>query len=231
MEEVLEPCRDFTAGLLDNICVFANTLDECSTRVRAVLAHLAAYRLVLNLKKCEWFVSFGKFLSFIISQTGVRCDPAKISAVLERAPPSTATEVRSFLNAASYFRHFIRQFAHQSACLYDLTGLPKGAKVTLSEEQLAAWRRIRDALTQAPLLKPYDWTLPVVLETDSSQTCAGAVLLQPYPRGADTGSLTTGSTAKKTLHPVAYMSKKLTPTQQRYATQERELLAVTMALE
>jgi transposase InsO family protein len=230
IEEVLEPCRDFTTGLLDDICVFANTLAECFSRTRAVLERLAAYGLVLNTKKCEWFVDSGKFLGFIISRSGVRCDPAKISAVLERPPPTTATEVRSFLNAAGYFRHFIQRFAHQAACLYDLTGLPKGAAVTLTAEQLEAWRQLRAALTQAPLLKPYNWTLPVVLETDSSQTCAGAVLLQPYPRASAATSSATAS-AKKTLHPVAYMSKKLTPTQQRYATQEHELLAVTTALE
>ena len=147
--------------------------------------------------------------------------------MLERPPPTTATEVRSFLNAAGYFRHFIQKFAHHASCLYDLTGLPKGAPIKLSKEQKEAWRHLRDALVQTPLLRPFDWTLPVVLETDASVICCGAVLLQPHPYINSESSVN----AKTTLHPVAYMSKKLTPTQQRYATQERELLAVTMALE
>jgi hypothetical protein len=223
IEEVLLPVAEFTAGILDDICVFADSLDELYTRVKLVLARLAAYGLALNTGKCEWFVLEGRFLGFFISRAGIRSDPAKIAAILERPPPTTATEVRSFLNAAGYFRHFIERFAHHASSLYDLTGLPKGSRVELTREQHEAWRQLRDALTKTPLLRPFDWTLPVVLETDASQLCCGAVLLQPHP--------VAGSNAKTTLHPVAYMSHKLSLTQQRYATQERELLAVILALQ
>ena len=156
MEEVLEPLRAFVAGLLDDICVWGDTLEELYSRVKMVLRRLAEYGLVLNVNKCEWFVSHGRFLGFIISREGIRSDPAKISAILERPMPSTAIELRSFLNAAGYFRHFIENFAGYACVLYDLTGLPKGHKITLTLEQQQAWQKLRDALVQAPLLRPYD---------------------------------------------------------------------------
>ena len=134
IEEVLLPVAEFTAGILDDICVFADTLDELYARVKLVLARLAAYGLVLNTSKCEWFVLEGRFLGFFISRVGVRSDLVKIAAILERPPPTTATEVRSFLNAAGYFRHFIERFAHHASSLYELIGLPKGSRVELTRE-------------------------------------------------------------------------------------------------
>lgn len=82
---------------------------------------------------------------------------------------------------------------------------------------------IKLALTSAPVLKPFDYRLPVVIDTDASGICLGAVLLQPHP--------SVSSTTKTSLHPVAYDSHKLTPTQSRYSAQEREMLAIVHALQ
>jgi hypothetical protein len=64
--------------------------------------------------------------------------------------------------------------------------------------------------------------LLLIIETDASLYAYGAVLLQPHPRISDI--------TKSVLHSMAYMSHKLTQTQQRYAAQERELLAIILAL-
>ena len=226
--EVLDPCADFVAGILDDVAIWGESVEELLERTKRVLARFALYGLQLNIAKCRWFVQWGRFLGFIISAVGITSDPDKIAAILKRPPPNTATEVRSFLNAAGYFRHFIRDFSAVAASLYSLTGLPKNAKVSLSSEQTNAWQKLCSALTQAPLLRPFDWTLPVVLETDSSQIAVGAVLLQPHLNQATDIMSLRGE--KTVLHPVAYMSKKLDATQSRYSAQERELLAVVEAL-
>jgi RNase H-like domain found in reverse transcriptase len=61
---------------------------------------------------------------------------------------------------------------------------------------------------------------PFILDPDASQFRIGTILQQYFedPYG------------KQRLHPVAYESKKLTPTEQRYSSQERELLAAKHAL-
>ena len=53
MNEILEPMAAVTAGLLDDICVFGDTLEELHLRVKTVLRRLVEYGLVLNLTKCE----------------------------------------------------------------------------------------------------------------------------------------------------------------------------------
>jgi hypothetical protein len=61
--------------------------------------------------------------------------------------------------------------------------------------------------------------LPIIIESDASIKAAGAVLLQSYLHGD-----------QSVLHPVAYFSKKWDLTQGKYGTQERELLALMLAL-
>lgn len=223
--EVLAPHRDYTAGLLDDICIFSDDLETHVRHVQAVLGSLNDYGLVLQQKKCHWFEDSVVFLGFIINKHGQRTDPAKVAAIKERADPTNITEIRSFLNAAGYFRHFIKDFSAIASPLYDLTkNSPKpGSPITMKKEHFEAITLIKAALTSAPVLKPFDYRLPIVIDTDASGTCLGAVLLQPHP------SLNSGT--KTALHPVAYDSHKLTPTQSRYSAQEREMLAIVHALQ
>jgi hypothetical protein len=56
-----------------------------------------------------------------------------------------------------------------------------------------------------PVIKWFDWTLPVVIKADFSQEHVGGALLQPYMRNG-----------RRVLHSVGYFSRKLTDTQTRY---------------
>ena len=60
----------------------------------------------------------------------------------------------------------------------------------------------------------YDLTLPTKLETDASQAAIGACLSQLY---------------ENQWHPVTYLSKKFTKTEQRYSTPDQELMAIVEA--
>jgi len=228
MNEVLTGIESIST-LLDDVTTYGNTIEEVYQINRLVLSKLRDYGLVLNTKKCRLFERRIRFLGFILDASGVHSDPDKISAIIKRPPPSTATEVRSFLNAAGYFRHFIKNFSDIARSLYDLTGSQHGknTKVTLTSEQLEAWTKLRDALTRTPLLKTFDWSKPIVIESDSSDHHIGAVLLQPWPVPYSSQTSDSPTTA---LHPVAYYSKKLNDTQQRYSAQERELLAIVNSL-
>ena len=50
-------------------------------------------------------------LSFIISGTGIRADPDKIAAIPKMPPPTSVTEVQSFLGAVNYHRKLINNYA------------------------------------------------------------------------------------------------------------------------
>ena len=71
---------------------------------------------------------------------------------------------------------------------------------------------LKHELSEQSLLRYHDPTKKVVLHCDASLKGLGAALLQPGPDGE--------------LRPVAYASKSLTMTEQRYACIEREMLAI-----
>ncbi|KAI0995043.1 hypothetical protein K3495_g13137 [Podosphaera aphanis] len=224
MEEVLEPYRHFVSGLLDDVCVFADTPEQLHAQLLLLFERFAKYGLLLNASKCRFFVPEGIFLGFHVSKHGIAADPSKISAITDRPMPKTSTEIRSFVNAAGYFRSLIDRFSDMSAPLTKLSSGPKNATVHLTAEATKAYNDIKRALTTTPVLRKFDWRLPIVVESDASKITVGAALLQPHTHLRD-------SKPSSTLHPISYFSKKLTPTQVRYSAQERELLGIVLALQ
>jgi hypothetical protein len=101
--------------------------------------------------------------------------------------------------------------------LHDLTAgnVTKQQSVVWQPRQQAAFVRLKEALTSAPILILPDNTKPYVMETDASDFAVGAVLLQ---NGEDSS-----------LHPIAFKLCKLNKAQINYPAQEQELLAIIHA--
>ncbi|KAI0998222.1 hypothetical protein K3495_g9972 [Podosphaera aphanis] len=223
MEEVLEPFRSFVAGLLDDVAVWADSVEELNRRLLCIFQRFKDYGLILNSSKCKLFVPCGIFLGFKVSERGIEADPDKVAAIRDRPIPSTTTEIRGFVGAASYLRCLIKDFSKLAGPLTDQSVGPKNQPVTLSPQSIESWKTIKQSMISMPLLQKFDWRLPIVIETDASQYFIGAAILQPHlHRSQDNRSF---------LHPVAYFSRKLNPTQQRYSAQERELLCILQSLQ
>jgi hypothetical protein len=219
IEEIMENF-EFVAGLLNNIAVWGNTLNQLYKRVRFVLRKIIKYGIIFNVRKFVIFVIKKVFLKFVILAAGITADKDKMAAIRDQPEPSTTTEVHAFVNTADYFRHLIEKYSTFSKPLTDFTNGPKGQPLKLEPLAKAAWEKIHKAITTLPIIKSFEWTLPVVIESDSSQKHVGGALLQPHIIGT-----------QRVLHLMAYFSKKFTDIQTRYSSQERELLAIMMCLQ
>ncbi|KAG5861485.1 hypothetical protein JTB14_004953 [Gonioctena quinquepunctata] len=136
---------------------------------------------------------------------GIKPDPNKVRAILEREPPTDVKQVMSFIQTCSWFRRFIENFANVSRSLTSL--LKKNAKWIWGTDQQISFDRLKELLTSTPILRQADVRLPYVLRTDSSSYALGAVLLQG--EGSDE-------------RPIEYASRLLTPAEKNYHTTERE---------
>jgi len=151
-----------------------------------------------------------RYLGHIISAQGVATDPDKVQAVLQWPTPTSIKELRSFLGLAGYYRCFVRHFGMLSWPLTDL--LKKGALFVWTEVQEQSFSALKKALTSAPVLAMPNFSKPFVIETDASGTGVGAVLMQQG-------------------HPLAFLSKCLSPRLQGMSIYEKEYLAILMAVE
>jgi hypothetical protein len=59
--------------------------------------------LYAKFSKCEFWIKEVPFLGHVVSLEGIAVDPSKVKEVLDWKPPTTVTEVRSFLGLADYY--------------------------------------------------------------------------------------------------------------------------------
>ena len=142
MELVLAGLRwEICLAYLDDIVIFGSTFEEHLERLRTVLDRLRASGLRLKPSKCQLFRREVRFLGHVVTKDGVAADPEKTEGVRTWPQPTNATELRSFLGLASYYRRFVRDFGTIAAPL-SLT--EKGATFIWTEQADAAFKELRN---------------------------------------------------------------------------------------
>ena len=195
---------------IDDILVWGRTIEEHDKRLEAALDRAKMIGMTLNPDKCKFRVTEVTYFGHKLTATGVRPDPSKVDAVLNMPPPSDKSGVQRLLGMVNYLAKFIPGMSEITAPLREI--LKENVPWHWTNKHQIAFEKIKEILATDPILKYYDVTKPVVLQTDASSKGLGAVLLQD---GC----------------PIAYASRTLTTTQERYAQIEKKLLAVVFACE
>lgn len=210
MNGIFRDCLDeFVIIFIDDILVYSKDRESHEGHLRAVLGRLREQQLFAKLSKCSfWQRSIG-FLGHIVSDQGVSVDPEKIRSIQEWPRPRNATEVRSFLGLAGYYRRFVQGFANMAQSMTKLTG--KNVKFVWTDECELSFSRLKEMLTSAPILALPEMDKPYVVYTDASITGLGCVLMQE-------GKV------------IAYASRQLRKHEGNYPTHDLEMGAVIFAL-
>ncbi|XP_056860103.1 uncharacterized protein LOC130508557, partial [Raphanus sativus] len=200
---------EFVIIFIDDILVYSKTREDHERHLRLVLEKLREQQLFAKLSKCSfWQKSIG-FLGHIVSEEGVSVDPEKIKCIQEWPRPKNATEVRSFLGLAGYYRKYVKGFASVAQPMTQLTG--KDVKFIWSEACEKSFEALKNMLTSAPVLVLPEEDQPYVVYTDASITGLGCVLTQ-------NGKV------------IAYASRQLRKHEGNYPTHDLEMAAVVFAL-
>ena len=122
MNRIFHPYLDkFVVVFIDDILIYSKSDEEHAEHLRVVLELLKEKKLYAKLSKCEFWLSEVSFLGHVISKNGIAVDPTKVEAVSQWEAPKNASEIRSFLGLAGYYRKFIEGFSKLALPLTKLT--------------------------------------------------------------------------------------------------------------
>ena len=161
---------------MDDFTVHGSSFDTCLHNLTRVLQRCVETNLVLNSEKCHFMVNHGIVLGHIVSSKGIEVDKAKIDVIQSLPYPTNSREVRSFLGHAGFYRRFIKDFSKIANPLCDL--LKKDVTFELTDECKQAFDTLKSQLTNAPIIKAPDWSIPFEIMCDTSDYAVVAVLGQ-----------------------------------------------------
>jgi hypothetical protein len=184
---------------LDDVIVYASTIDLHVERLRLVLECLGKAGLKLKVSKCRFAESSLKVLGHVVDADGIRPDPEKLAAVREFPPCNVVKtvalkvkKVQSYLGRCSYYRPHIKDFSIIARPLILLA--KKDAVFEWGPDQESSFNTLKQALLTAPLLAHPNYDLPMEIIPDACGYGIGVVLAQRV-NGQE--------------HPLAYASRLL----------------------
>ncbi len=180
-----------------------------------IFDRLRKYNLKLKPEKCEFGLPRIKLLGHVVSEDGLSPDPGRINTIKFLKPPRNLRETRSFLGLAGYYRFSVPNFAQIANPLHELTR--KHVKFEWTVKRQNSFQKIKDMLVSHHVMALPNTRKPYIIYTDASQLGTGAILCQEDDKGVE-----------KVIH---YASQALSPTQQKYASMEQEMLAIVHALQ
>ena len=215
MNDILKEFLDITVVVyLDDILIYTDgPISQHVEDVKKVLEALMKWNLKANPAKCLFHRKEVPFLGYIVGVNGIKIDPDKTESVRNWPTPRNVKDVQSFLGFANYNRKFVKNYSRIAIPLTTLTR--KDIKFIWEKVQQEAFDKIKEIIVDKPTLKMFDGTKPIQIETDASDRAVGACLTQEYD-------------GKRC--PIAYYSRKLSPTEENYDIHDKELLAVVAAL-
>ena len=151
-------------------------------------------------QKCKFEKEQTEYLGMVISHNLVSMDPMKLTGIKNWPTPTMIKQVRSFLGFGNYYQRFIKKFAHLARLLNNL--LKKDAIFEWTKECQASFNLLKKQFSKEPILMMPDQTKPFQIETDASKYASGAILTQTDVNGD--------------RHPIAFLSKTFTETEQNY---------------
>ena len=204
----------FAIVYLDDMLIASRTPEQHRLHLQQVLLLLQQNGLVLNVGKCELGRPSVEFLGHQVSAAGLAPLPQRVAAVQDFPPPTNVKELQAFLGMFNFYRRFVPAAAKLLQPLTDaLRGGPKGpTPISWSAPMQSAFSAAKAAIADTALLDHPAHDAELSMATDASGSHLGSVLQQRRPGGH--------------WRPLAFFSRKLSPTEAGYSAFDRELLAV-----
>lgn len=194
----------------DDMIISGVDQEDHDRTLRLVLERAIQYNVKFNSEKLQLRLSEVTFMGNVISKDGIKPDQKHVLAITSLKSPTNKAELLRLLGICKYVAKFIPNLSKITANLRELT--KNSVDWSWKEEHEKEFLNLKNLIATAPVLKIYDQSKPLVIQTDASKDGLGCVLLQE-------GRI------------VSSASRCLTKSEIRYAQIEKELLAIVFATE
>lgn len=208
----------FAFAYLDDILVASENEANHKQHVEEILRRLEDSHLSIKLDKCQFGQEKITFLGHLITPEGFQPLPDKVEAIKRVPLPLTVKDLKSFLATLNFYRRFLpNAVSYQEVLLSLIPGNKKNdkTKITWTPESQVAFTTCKEEIAKSALLAYPSENAQLILHTDASDTCVGAALHQKIGNQ---------------LQPIGFYSKKLTESQRKYSTYDKELTAIFQSI-
>lgn len=197
---------------IDDVVIKSNQRKNHIADLRQAFVRMRTHKLKMNPQKCIFGVSAGTFLGFLVHKLGIEVDKSKARSIIAAPPPTSKKELQSFLGKVNFLRRFIANSAGKIQPFSPLLRLKGEEKFIWDEEHQRAFDSIKAYLAKPPVLVPPIRGRPLKLYLAATDRSIGSFLAQDNDQGKERA--------------VYYLSRVLTPVEQRYTAVEKLCLAL-----
>ncbi|GBN12077.1 Transposon Ty3-I Gag-Pol polyprotein [Araneus ventricosus] len=203
---------------VDDLLIASVDQESHKSDLDLVFSKLSEHGIVVNPQKCVFGQSELKFLGFLVSSTGISPLPEKVQFLQEFPLPKTVQELRRFLATLNFYHRFLKDAAKEQACLHGLVKnkvKKDNTPIAWTEDTRSAFESCKRLIANSTALSSPAADARLSLMTDASDFAVGAVLQQHI---------------ESKVEPLGFFSRKLSATEQKYSTFDRELLSIYLSV-
>ncbi|EIE88590.1 hypothetical protein RO3G_13301 [Rhizopus delemar RA 99-880] len=203
---------DYVVNFIDDIYILSdNNLEKHKQHVQTVLERLTLHNLRINPDKLHIAQKSIYVLGFCLNEKGLTLDQRKVANVLDWPDDvKNSKELSHRLGVMNYFRDHIPNISQLTAPLNQLKNHPN-LKAVWTNEYSKAIRKLKEALVNAPVISVPNLKYSFHLVTDACDYGISGCLYQVI---------------NNEIKYIGFVARTLSPTERRYGSTRRELLAV-----
>ncbi|KAM1343604.1 hypothetical protein ACFX2F_007784 [Malus domestica] len=200
---------------VDDVVVKTKKRPDHLKDLRVVFERLRKYNLKMNLLKCAFGITSGKFLGFIVKHRGIEMDQSKIKAIQSMPEPRNLHELKSLQGRLAFIRRFISNLAGRCQPFSRL--MKKDVPFVWDKACNNVFESIKKYLSSPPVLGAPVLGKPLILYIVAQESSVGALLAQENESQKE-GAL-------------YYLSRMLTDAELNYSPIEKMCLALMFAVQ
>ena len=203
----------------DNIIIFSDSVESHKKDLADAMEAIKNFGFKIRTNKSHFFCTEKvKILGFEVDlqEGSLKVDKDKVDPILELPPPKDRKTLKSLIGSVQWFADICPNMGEVLYPLHEASRPTIPYKWT--EECQKSFDNLKEILAQYPKCFIAKFEEDFHLFSDASPTFVAAFICQ------------RDKTTNKFV-PIAFTSKKLDPTQQRYSQPEREMLGIVTALQ